>query len=112
MTMTTPHRPSPLPSGPRCPPLRKAALIAGIAYIATFVFSIPVKFGLWTDVLDKPDWVLGAGSDSGVPLGALFEVLTAHHAASSPPSPSTQSPAVTANVPRSASSPPGSWKPP
>lgn len=56
---------------------RKAALIAGIAYIATFVFSIPVKFGLWVDVLDKTDWVLGAGSDSGVPLGALFEVLTA-----------------------------------
>jgi hypothetical protein len=56
---------------------RKAALIAGIAYIATFVFSIPVKFGLWVDVLDNPDWVLGAGSDSGVPLGSLFEVLTA-----------------------------------
>jgi hypothetical protein len=58
-------------------PTRKAALIAGLAYIATFVFSIPVKFGLWADVLDMPDWVLGAGSDSGVPLGALFEVLTA-----------------------------------
>ncbi|MGD9705320.1 MAG: DUF4386 domain-containing protein [Acidimicrobiia bacterium] len=58
-------------------PMRKAALIAGVAYIATFVFSIPVKFGLWVDVLDKPDWVLGAGSDSGVPLGAMFEVLTA-----------------------------------
>jgi len=56
---------------------RKAALIAGIAYIATFVFSIPVKFGLWVDVLDKPDFVLGAGSDAGVPLGAMFEVLTA-----------------------------------
>lgn len=55
---------------------RKAALVAGIAYIATFVFSIPVKFGLWVDVLDKPDWVLGAGSDAGVPLGALFEILT------------------------------------
>ena len=55
---------------------RKAALVAGIAYIATFVFSIPVKFGLWVDVLDKPDWVLGAGSDSGVPLGAMFEILT------------------------------------
>lgn len=55
---------------------RKAALVAGIAYIATFVFSIPVKFGLWVDVLDEPDWVLGAGSDSGVPLGAMFEILT------------------------------------
>lgn len=62
---------------PGMSPVRKAALIAGIAYIGTFVFSIPVKFGLWADVLDQPDWVLGAGSDSGVPLGAMFEVLTA-----------------------------------
>jgi hypothetical protein len=58
-------------------PIRKTALIAGIAYIATFVFSIPVKFGLWVDVLDNPEFVLGAGSASGVPMGALFEVLTA-----------------------------------
>jgi hypothetical protein len=58
-------------------PTRKTALIAGVAYIATFVFSIPVKFGFWADVLDNPDFILGAGTDSGVPLGALFEVLTA-----------------------------------
>ena len=58
-------------------PLRKTALIAGVAYIATFVFSIPVKFGLWTSVLDNPDFILGAGDGAGVPWGALFEVLTA-----------------------------------
>lgn len=58
-------------------PVRKAALIAGLAYIGTFVFSIPVKFGLWKDAIDDPDFVLGSGSDAGVPLGALFEVLTA-----------------------------------
>jgi hypothetical protein len=57
--------------------MRKAALIAGVAYIATFVFSIPVKFGLWIDVLDDPDFILGSGSAGGVPTGALFEVLTA-----------------------------------
>lgn len=34
-------------------------------------------FGLWVDVLAEPDFVLGAGSSSGVPLGAPFEVLTA-----------------------------------
>jgi hypothetical protein len=56
---------------------RKAALIAGVAYIATFVFSIPVKFALWADVLDEPGWILGVGSDTGVPLGAMFEILTA-----------------------------------
>ena len=63
-------------SRPPMTPARKAALIAGIAYIATFVFSIPVKFGLWKDAIDKPDFILGAGSDSGIRLGALFEVLT------------------------------------
>jgi len=95
MTMT--HTSPAMAASERAPmsPLRKSALIAGVAYIATFLFSIPVKFGLWTDVLDEPDWVLGAGSDAGVPLGALFEVLTA----------------VTASVPRSGSSPPVSWKP-
>jgi hypothetical protein len=77
--MTITHTAPAITASERTPmsPLRKSALIAGVAYIATFLFSIPVKFGLWTDVLDKPDWVLGAGSDAGVPLGAMFEVLTA-----------------------------------
>lgn len=79
MTVTT-HRPtSERASDPgRTPmsPMRKAALIAGLAYIASFVFSIPVKFGLWTDVLHNPNFILGEGNASGVPLGAAFEVLT------------------------------------
>lgn len=62
---------------PTASALRRTALIAGAAYIATFLFSIPVKFGLWVDVLDKPDFILGAGNSGGVPLGALFEILTA-----------------------------------
>jgi hypothetical protein len=57
--------------------MRKTALIAGVAYIGTFIFSIPVKFGLWTDVLDDRDFILGSGNAGGVPTGALFEVLTA-----------------------------------
>lgn len=56
-------------------PVRKAALVSGIAYIATFAFSIPVPFGLWKDAIDEPNWILGAGSDAGVPLGAIFELL-------------------------------------
>lgn len=74
MTVTTPI------TGPeRTPmsPMRRTALIAGVAYLATFVFSIPVKFGFWADVLARPDFVLGAGNGTGVPMGALFEVLTA-----------------------------------
>jgi hypothetical protein len=75
-TLTTPTERTTRPDRARMSPMRKAALIAGVAYIATFIFSIPVKFGLWVDVLDKPDFILGAGDAGGVPLGALFEVLT------------------------------------
>ena len=78
-TTTTSPTPERTTARVRAPmsPVRKAALIAGVAYLATFVFSIPVKFGLWADVLAEPDFVLGAGSSSGVAMGALFEVITA-----------------------------------
>lgn len=78
---TTTHRPATeraRTSGPTSmSPMRRAALIAGVAYLGTFVFSIPVKFGLWNDVLNEPDFILGAGNAGGVTTGALFEVLTA-----------------------------------
>jgi hypothetical protein len=80
MTTTTrpvPSEPTTVAARRPMSPLRKVALIAGVAYIGTFLFSIPVKFGLWTDVLDNSDFVLGAGNAGGVPTGALFEVLTA-----------------------------------
>jgi hypothetical protein len=54
---------------------RKRTLAAGLFYIATFLFSIPA-LGLYGGAIDDPNWVLGVGSDSGVQLGGLFEVLT------------------------------------
>ena len=54
---------------------RKAALAAGLFYIATFVFSIPA-LGLYDGVLNDPRFVLGAGGDGGVLWGGLIEVLT------------------------------------
>src|SRR5919199_3633015 len=57
-------------------PTRKAALYAGLFYIATFVFSIPA-LGLYDGVLNDPNFVLGAGSDQGVLWGGLIEILTA-----------------------------------
>ena len=80
MTITTPtsaHERTTTPTRTPMTPMRKAALIAGVAYLATFVFSIPVKFGFWADVLAKPNFVVGDGNASGVPIGALFEILTA-----------------------------------
>jgi hypothetical protein len=57
-------------------PVRKAALAAGLFYIATFVFSIPA-LGLYDGVLNDAGFVHGVGSDSGVLWGAMFEVITA-----------------------------------
>jgi hypothetical protein len=56
-------------------PIRKAAFIAGLFYLGTFVFSIPA-LGLYDGVLNDPRFVLGAGSDWGVLWGGLIEVLT------------------------------------
>ena len=54
---------------------RRAALVAGLFYIATFVFSIPA-LGLYDGVVNDANFVLGAGSSHGVLWGGLIEVLT------------------------------------
>jgi hypothetical protein len=54
---------------------RKAALAAGLFYIATFIFSIPA-LALYDGVVNDPNFVLGAGGDQGVLWGGLLEVLT------------------------------------
>ena len=54
---------------------RKAALGGGLFYIATFVFSIPA-LPFFHGVLHNPNFVHGAGGDSGVLWGAIFDVLT------------------------------------
>jgi hypothetical protein len=57
-------------------PARKAALAAGLFYIATIVFSIPA-LRLFDGVLNDPNFVHGAGGDGGVLWGAIFDVITA-----------------------------------
>jgi hypothetical protein len=44
-------------------------------FIITFVTAIPAAFLLYPPVLDDANYVLGAGADTGVALGALLEVL-------------------------------------
>jgi len=80
MSITTATMPTTIPTDVTRAPMtamRKTALIAGVLYLMTFIFSIPVPFGLWSGVLKNPNFILGAGSASGVPMGALFEILTA-----------------------------------
>ena len=55
---------------------RKTALIAGLFFIGTFVFSIPAVL-LYDPVLNDADYILGAGSDMRISLGAFLEILTA-----------------------------------
>jgi hypothetical protein len=53
---------------------RKTALVAGILYLLTFVSSIPAAL-LLGDALANPDYILGAGADGQVRLGALLDIV-------------------------------------
>jgi hypothetical protein len=55
---------------------RTLALAGGVAYLMTFIFSIPAVF-LYGPVLSDPGYIVGPGSDSQVLLGALFDIITA-----------------------------------
>src|SRR5438132_9872336 len=55
-------------------PLRKTALVAGALYLLSFV-SIPTLF-LYVP-LHASTYILGAGSDTGVIVGATLEIIVA-----------------------------------
>jgi len=49
--------------------------VTGVLFVITFVTSIPVAFYLYTPVLKHSDYIVGAGADTQVTLGALLEVI-------------------------------------
>ena len=53
----------------------RTARLAGVLFIITFLTSIPAALVLYTPVLTDPGYIVGAGADSGVALGAFLEVL-------------------------------------
>src|SRR4029450_5812087 len=55
---------------------RRTALVAGLLYLATFVFGIPSLF-LMHPVLTEPTWILGTGDDTRVIAGAMFGLVNA-----------------------------------
>jgi hypothetical protein len=61
---------------PPMTPMRKASLIAGVAYLLTFIGSIPA-LPLYHDILNDPDYLLGHASDTGVLWGVIGEVVCA-----------------------------------
>lgn len=50
--------------------------IAGLWFIGTFVFSSPALF-FYDQVLNSADYILGAGFDIRISVGALLEILLA-----------------------------------
>jgi hypothetical protein len=54
---------------------RRTARLAGVLFIVTFLTSIPAALVLYTPVLDNANYILGAGADTRVALGAFLEVL-------------------------------------
>ena len=55
---------------------RTLSLAGGVLYLMTFIFSIPAVF-LIAPVLDDPAYILGAGADTQVLVGTLFDFITA-----------------------------------
>ena len=49
--------------------------MVGLLFIITFVVSIPAALVLYTPVLDHTDYILGAGADNRVALGAFLEMI-------------------------------------
>lgn len=57
-------------------PPRRLALVAGVFWLITFVTSIPALI-LYAPVLNHTHYVLGAGADTRIAVGALLEVILA-----------------------------------
>jgi Domain of unknown function (DUF4386) len=55
-------------------PERKTALVAGVLFVITFVTSIPAML-LYDPVLNDANYIVGAGADTRVFLGAALELL-------------------------------------
>jgi hypothetical protein len=55
---------------------RTTARIVGWLFIGTFLFAVP-GYLLYGPLLDHADYVLGAGRDTQITVGAFLEILTA-----------------------------------
>jgi len=54
---------------------RTIATVTGVLFLITFITSIPAAFVFYPPVLTDPTYIVGAGADMGVNLGALLEVI-------------------------------------
>jgi hypothetical protein len=54
---------------------RTIATVTGVLFLITFITSIPAAFVFYPPVLNDPTYIISAGADMGVKLGALLEVI-------------------------------------
>ena len=54
---------------------RKIALVTGVLFVVTFITAIPAQLFLYQPLLNDPNYIVGAGADMRVSLGALLEVI-------------------------------------
>jgi Domain of unknown function (DUF4386) len=54
---------------------RKIAFIAGALFVITFITSIPAALFFYSPVLDHASYIVGAGADSRIAVGALLEMI-------------------------------------
>jgi hypothetical protein len=51
------------------------ARVTGVLFLITFITSIPAFFVFYAPVLDDPRYIVGAGADNSVVLGAFLELI-------------------------------------
>jgi uncharacterized protein DUF4386 len=51
------------------------ALVTGVLFVITFITAIPAALVLYVPVLDDPRYIVGAGADNRVLLGAFLELI-------------------------------------
>ena len=56
-------------------PRIRTAFVVGLLFVITLVASIPAAVALYTPVLDHTDYILGAGADNRIALGAFLEMI-------------------------------------
>src|ERR671917_1491648 len=54
---------------------QKIARLTGVLFLITYITSIPAFFVFYAPVLDDPRYIVGAGADNSVRLGAFLEVI-------------------------------------
>lgn len=55
-------------------PTRRTAIALGVLFLLTFVTAIAGAL-FYAPIVDDPRWVLGTGSDTGIRIGALMELI-------------------------------------